>query len=167
MTPPSFSANNWPRLGDMVAALLTVVMLLAWLLALAVAWVHWTRRSTLESAVLLVLAAAVVLMGAGFVRALYRQRLRYRHLARDGAWWVATVTEIVRGHDPAGIAIGVPFRWIVTATTVDPDGTTHIFHSAPVRRLRDVKDLMGKQVWVRIDPADPACHVLLPLAPAA
>ena len=166
MTPPRFTANSWPRLADIIAALLTVVMLLAWLLALAVAWVHWTRRSDLESGVLLVLAAAVLLMSASFVRALYRHRLRYRHLARNGAWWVATVTEIARGHDPTGIAIGVPFRWIVTATAVDPDGTTHIFHAAPVRRLRDVKDLMGKPVWVRVDPADLACHVLLPLAPA-
>lgn len=165
MTPPRFSANDWPRLGDMVTALFTLVMLLAWLFALGVAWVHWTKRSDLESAVLLVLAAAVVLMGVGFVRALYRQRRRYRHLAQNGAWWVATVTEISRGHDPTGVAIGVPFRWIVTATTA-VDGTTHVFHAAPIRRLRDVKDLIGKPVWVRVDPADPSCHVLLPLAAA-
>ena len=165
MTPPRFTANDWPRLGDMVSALMTFVMLLAWLFALGVAWVHWTKRSDLESAVLLVLAAAVVLMGMGFVRALYRQRLRYRHLAQNGAWWVATVTEISRGHDPTGVAIGVPFRWIVTATTLAGD-TTHIFQSAPIRRLRDVKDLMGKPVWVRVDPAEPGCHVLLPLAAA-
>ena len=163
MTPPRFSANDWPRLGDMVTALFTFVMLLAWLFALAVAWVHWTTRSDLESAVLLVLAAAVMLMGAGFVRALYRQRRRYRHLADNGAWWMATVTEVSRGHDPTGVAVGVPFRWIVTATLA-AEGTTHVFQSAPIRRLRDVKDLVGKPVWVRVDPADPSCHVLLPLA---
>ena len=165
MTPPRFSANDWPRLADMVSALLTLAMLLAWLFALAVAWVHWTQRSDLESVVLLVLAAAVVLMGAGFVRALYHQRQRYRHLAQHGTWWTATVTDIARGHDPAGIAIGVPFRWIVTATATAPDGREHLFHSAPVRRLRDVKDLIGKPVWARVDPSDPTCHVLLPRAP--
>ena len=172
MTPPKFSAprfsaNDWPRLGDMVSVLMTVLMLLAWLLALAVAWVHWTKRSELESMVLLALAAGVVLMGVGFVRSLYRQRQRYARLARDGAWQVATVTDISRGHDPAGIAIGVPFRWIVTATAVSPAGTTQVFHSAPIRRLRDVRDLLGKPVWVRLDPADPSCHVLFPRAPAA
>jgi hypothetical protein len=32
--------------------------------------------------------------------------------------------------------------------------------------LRDVRDLLGKKVWARVDPADPGCHVLLPRAPA-
>ena len=162
---PRFSANDWPRLGDMVSVLMTVLMLLAWLLALAVAWVHWTKRSDLESMVLLALAAGVVLMGVSFVRSLYRQRERYARLARDGAWQVATVTDIGRGHDPAGVAIGVPFRWIVTATAA-AEGTTHVFHAAPIRRLRQVKDLIGTRVWFRVAPADPSCHVLLPLAPA-
>ena len=143
MTPPAFSANGWPRLADIATAVLTMLMLLAWLLALAVAWVHWTKRSDLESVVLLALAAGVVLTTTGFIRALYRQRQLYRRLAQDGAWWVATVTDIARGHDPAGVAIGVPFRWIVTATTTAPDGTEHLFRSGPIRRLRDVRDLMG------------------------
>ena len=164
--PPRFSANDWPRLGDAIAAVMTVVMLLAWLTALAVAWVHWTKRSELESAVLLVLAAAVVAAGVGYLRSLYRLRQRYARLARDGVWWVATVSGIARGHDPAGTAIGVAQRWIVTATASGPDGRTHELYSRPVRRLRDVKDLMGRLVWARVDPTDPACHVLLPLAPA-
>ena len=163
--PPRFSANDWPRLGDVLLALLTAAMLLAWLFALAVAWVHWTSRSDLESVVLVVLAGAVVLTGAGFVRALHRQRLRYVRLALDGAWWVATVTEIARGHDPAGIAIGVPYRWIVTAVATGPDGREHVLRSAPIRRLRDVRELRGTKVWARVDPGDPGCHVLLPLAP--
>lgn len=164
--PPPFSANDWPRLRDVLTALLTVALLLAWLFALAVAWVQWTRRSELESVVLVVLAAAVLLTGGGFVRALFRQRRRYARLARDGAWWVATVTEIERGHDPTGVAIGVPYQWIVTATAAGPDGQVHVFRAAPIRRLRDVRELRGKKVWARVDPGDPGCHVLLPLAPA-
>lgn len=163
--PPPFSASDWPRLGDMLLAAATAAMLLAWLFALAVAWVHWTSRSDLESVVLIVLAGAVVLTAVGFARALHRQRLRYVRLARDGAWWVATATEIARGHDPTGVAIGVPYRWIVTAAATGPDGREHVFRSAPIRRLRDVRDLRGAKVWARVDPGDPACHVLLPLAP--
>ena len=101
----------------------------------------------------------------GFVRSLYHHRRRYRHLADHGTWWVATVTEISRGHDPTGVTVGVPFRWIVTATAA-AEGTTHVFHAAPIRRLRQVKDLIGTRVWFRVAPADPSCHVLLPLAPA-
>ena len=55
----------------------------------------------------------------GFVRSLYHHRRRYRHLADHGTWWVATVTEISRGHDLTGVTVGVPFRWIVTATSVE------------------------------------------------
>lgn len=166
MAPPPFSASDWPRPGDVLLAVLTAAMLLAWLFALAVAWVNWTSRSDLESAVLVVLAGAVVLTGAGFVRALRRQRRRFVRLARDGAWWVATVTEIERGHDPTGVAIGVPYRWIVSAVATGPDGREHVFRAAPIRRLRDVRDLRGTKVWVRVDPGDPRCHVLRPLAPA-
>ena len=47
--PPRFSASDWPRLGDMLLAAATAAMLLAWLFALAVAWVHWTSRSTWQA----------------------------------------------------------------------------------------------------------------------
>jgi len=84
-------------------------------------------------------------------------------LVQRGEWRQATVVEIARGFDPRGIEIGVPYRWIVTAAAPGPDGVEQTFQSAPVRRLRDVRDLMGKRVWVRVDPADPSCHVLLPI----
>jgi len=163
--PPRFTANDWPLLGDAIAAVMTVVMLLAWLTALGVAWLYWTARSDLESLVLVVLAAAVVATGVGYLRSLYRLRQRYARLARDGVWWQATVSGIGRGHDPAGTAIGVAHRWIVTGTATGADGRMYEVHSRPVRRLRDVKDLMGRRVWARVDPSDPACHVLFPLAP--
>lgn len=163
--PPRFTANDWPLLGDAIAAVMTVVMLLAWLTALGVAWVHWTARSGLESAVLAVLAAAVVATGVGYLRSLYRLRQRCARLARDGVWWQATVSGIGRGHDPAGTAIGVASRWIVTGTATGADGRRYALHSRPVRRLRDVKDLMARRVWARVDPGDPAAwHVVLPLS---
>ena len=162
--PPSFSPHGWPRLRDVAAMAFTLVLLLAWLLALAVAWQHWTTRSDLESIVLLVLAAGVVGMGVSFARATHRHRQRWVRLAQRGEWRQATVVEIARGFDPRGIEIGVPYRWIVTAAAEGADGAELLFRSAPVRRLRDVRALMGQRVWVRADPADPGCHVLLPLA---
>ena len=142
----------------------TLVLLLAWLLALAVAWRHWSTRSDLESVVLLVLAAGVLGMVAGFVRAVHRHRRRWVALAQGGEWRQARVVEIARGFDPRGIEVGVPYRWIVTAVAEGPGGEEVLFRSAPVRRLRDVRHLMGRKVWVRVDPQDPACHVLLPVA---
>lgn len=162
--PPGFHAAGWPRPGDLAAMAFTLALLFAWLLALAVAWLRWTTRSELESAVLLVLAVGVLGMIAGFVRAAHRHRRRWVALARQGEWWPATVVDIARGFDPRGIEVGVPYRWIVTATAAGPDGTEHRFQSAPIRRLRDVRPLVGKRVWVRVDPADPTCHVLLPVA---
>lgn len=169
MTPPAcpeppFQAQGWPRLRDLVAMALTLVLLFAWLVALAVAWVRWTTRSELESFVLVVLALGVLGMVAGFVRAVRAHRRRWRVLAERGTWWKADVKEIARGFDPRGIEVGVPYRWIVTATAAGPDGVEHRFQSAPVRRLRDVRELMGRRVWVRVDPQDPSCHVLLPVA---
>ena len=162
--PPTFSPHGWPRMHDVAAMAFTLVLLLAWLLALAMAWQHWTTRSHLESIVLLVLAAGVVAMGVGFLRAVHRHRLRWVTLAQRGEWRQATVVEIARGFDPRGIEIGVPYRWIVTAAAEGADGSEMLFRSAPVRRLRDVSGLMGQRVWVRADPADPSCHVLLPVA---
>ena len=162
--PPPFRAQGWPGLRDVAAMAFTMVLLLAWLLALAVAWRHWTTRSDLESIVLLVLAAGVMGMGVSFVRAVHRHRLRWVTLVQRGEWRQATVVEIARGFDPRGIEIGVPYRWIVTAAAPGPDGGEQLFRSAPVRRLRDVRELMGKRVWVRVDPTDPASHVLLPMA---
>jgi hypothetical protein len=164
--PPTFSPHGWPRMRDVAAMAFTLVLLLAWLLALALAWRHWTTRSDLESIVLLVLAAGVVGMGIGFVRAVHRHRRRWVALAQRGEWRQATVVEIARGFDPRGIEIGVPYRWIVTAAAQGADGSEVLFRSAPVRRLRDVRALMGQRVWVRADPADPSCHVLLPVAAA-
>lgn len=161
--PPSFSPHGWPRLRDVAAMAFTLVLLLAWLLALAVAWRHWTTRSDLESVVLLVLAAGVVGMGVSFARAVHRHRQRWVQLAQRGEWRQARVVEIARGFDPRGIEIGVPYRWIVTAAAEGADGGELLFRSAPMRRLRDVRDLMGQRVWVRVDPADPACHVLVPV----
>ena len=162
--PPSFSPHGWPRLRDVAAMAFTLVLLLAWLLALAVAWRHWTTRSDLESVVLLVLAAGVVGMGVSFARGVHRHRQRWVQLAQRGEWRQARVVEIARGFDPRGIEIGVPYRWIVTAAAEGADGGELLFRSAPMRRLRDVRDLMGQRVWVRVDPADTACHVLLPVA---
>jgi hypothetical protein len=116
--------------------------------------------------VLLVLAAGVLGMVVSFVRAVFRHRRRWEALAERGEWRQATVVDIGRGFDPRGIDVGVPYRWIVTATAEAPDGSVLRFQSAPVRRLRDVHDLIGRRVWVRVDPADPTCHVLLPV-PAA
>ena len=163
--PPLFLANDWPRLRHVPAMLLTLLLLLAWLAALLVAWFHWTRRSDLESAVLVVLGGGVLAMLVGFVRSVMRHRRRYSVLAERGVWWPASVTDIARGFDPTGIEVGVPYRWIVTATAPDAGGTAQIFRSAPIRRRRDVRDLMGRQIWVRVDPQDPTCHVLLPLKP--
>jgi len=161
VTPPPFSARDWPRWRDVVALAMTVVLLLAWLAGLAVAWVRWTTRSDLESIVLVVLAGGVVAMLVGVVRAAARHRRLVVDLARGGVWMRARVVEIDRGFDPRGIEVGVPYRWIVTAKG-ELGGREAMFRSAPVRRLRDVKGLMGEQVWVRVDPADPARHVMVP-----
>ena len=161
MSPPPFSARDWPRWRDVATMAMTVVLLLAWLVGLAVAWVRWTARSDLESAVLVVLAGGVVAMLVGFVRAAARHRRLVVDLARSGVWVRGAVVAIDRGFDPRGIEVGVPYRWIVTAKGV-VDGREAVLRSAPVRRLRDVKGLMGAQVWVRVDPADPARHVVVP-----
>ncbi len=160
--PPPFGPHGWPRMVDVAAMAFTLLLLLAWIAALLVAWVQWTTRSQLESFVLLALGAGVLGMLAGFVRAVHRHRRRWVALALGGQWWPATVVDIARGFDPRGIEVGVPYRWIVTAVATGPDGVEHRLQSAPVRRLRDVRDLMGRQIWARVDPANPTVHVLLP-----
>lgn len=164
--PPPFPPNGWPRMADVASMAFTLLLLFVWLLVMAVAWQNWTTRTHLESGVLLVLAAGVLGMVVSFVRAVFRHRRRWEALAERGEWRQATVIDIGRGFDPRGIDVGVPYRWIITATAEAPDGSALRFQSAPVRRLRDVHDLIGRRVWVRLDPADPTCHVLLPV-PAA
>jgi Co/Zn/Cd efflux system component len=153
-------------MADVASMAFTLLLLFVWLLVMAVAWQNWTTRTHLESGVLLVLAAGVLGMVVSFVRAVFRHRRRWEALVERGEWRQATVIDIGRGFDPRGIDVGVPYRWIITATAEAPDGSALRFQSAPVRRLRDVHDLIGRRVWVRLDPADPTCHVLLPV-PAA
>lgn len=163
--PPAFLPQGWPRIADVATMSFTLLLLLAWVAVLMVAWVQWTTRSHLESLVLLALGAGVLGMLAGFVRAVRRHRQRWVDLALGGEWWPATVVDIARGFDPRGIDVGVPYRWIVIAVATGPDGVEHRMQSAPVRRLRDVHDLIGRRIWARVDPANPAIHVLVPVLP--
>lgn len=173
---PRFRAQDWPGTRDAINMVLTLLLLLVWLAALIIAFDRWTGKTALEAAALAALGLGVVAMIIGFLRNILRQRRRCVDLAARGVWRRATVTLVARGADPTGIQLGIRQGWIVTATApawtirpdAEPDDDERVvtFCSTPQRSLRRLRDLVGRKVWVLVDPDAPDCHVLLPLSPA-